>query len=99
MAVDRGTRVDGGLTLGGILAAIGFVPAFFLAEWNVHGALVVSTTVATVVLLGALVGSMLPVIFKRMGMDPALMSNPLIAALCDVSGVVIFYTLVTLVLT
>jgi magnesium transporter len=88
-----------GLTLGAILAAIGFVPAYFLAESNVHGALVVSATVATVVLLGALVGSMLPVIFKRMGMDPALMSNPLIAALCDVSGVVIFYTLVTLVLT
>jgi magnesium transporter len=88
-----------GLTLGGILATLAFVPAYLLAESNVHGALVVSMTVATVVLLGAIVGSMLPVIFKRMGMDPALMSNPLIAALCDVSGVVIFYSLVALVLT
>ena len=83
-----------GLMLGAILAVIGFVPAFFLAEFNVRGATVVATTIAAVVLMGSLVGSMLPVIFKSIGMDPALMSNPLIAALVDVSGVIIYYSLV-----
>jgi len=34
---------------------------------------------------------MLPLGFKRMGLDPALMSNPLIAAVVDVVGVIIYY--------
>jgi magnesium transporter len=41
---------------------------------------------------------MLPILFKRLGMDPALMSNPLIAALVDVLGVVIYFNVAVLML-
>ena len=53
-------------------------------------AFVVSATVFGVVLLGTLWGTMLPLMFRRLGMDPALMSNPLIAAFMDMMGVVLY---------
>lgn len=52
---------------------------------------VVAITILTVVTLGSVVGSILPVLFDRLGMDPAIMSNPLIASLSDSMGVVIYY--------
>jgi magnesium transporter len=35
---------------------------------------------------------MLPLIFKRLGLDPALMSNPFVAGLSDILGIVIYMT-------
>jgi magnesium transporter len=59
---------------------------------------VVAATIGMVVTMGTLTGSMLPLVFKHIGMDPAIMSNPLIAALSDMLGVVIYYTIASLVL-
>ena len=50
------------------------------------------------VVMGAVTGSMLPLLFKRLGMDPALMSNPLIAAIVDMMGVVIYFNVAILLL-
>jgi magnesium transporter len=85
-----------GLLLGLALGAVGFLPALVLTRW--HGAVVVSSTVILVVTLGTLIGSLLPMAFRRMGMDPALMSNPLIAALSDFTGIILYYSLVIVVL-
>ena len=53
---------------------------------------VVGLTIAMVVTMGSVVGSILPILFDRLGMDPAIMSNPLIASLSDFLGVVIYFT-------
>lgn len=53
---------------------------------------VVALTIAGVVTMGSVVGSMLPILFDRLGMDPAIMSNPLIASLSDFMGVVIYFS-------
>lgn len=53
---------------------------------------VVAMTTMMVVTMGSVVGSILPLIFDRLGMDPAIMSNPLIASLSDFLGVVIYFT-------
>jgi len=85
-----------GLTLGTFLAVIGF--SF---GWMFVGKLegvVVAVTVAMVVTLGTCSGAMLPILFRKFGMDPALMSNPLIAALVDILGVVIYYSVAILIL-
>jgi magnesium transporter len=82
--------------LGGGLAALGFVIALPLV--TVRQAAVVSSTVFLVVVMGTVTGAMLPLGFKRLGMDPALMSNPLIAALVDVLGVLIYYNVAMLAL-
>ncbi|HUG93117.1 MAG TPA: magnesium transporter [Planctomycetaceae bacterium] len=83
--------------LGGGLATLGFVIALPLVAAQ-HAA-VVAGTVFLVVVMGTVTGAMLPLAFKRLGMDPALMSNPLIAALVDVLGVIIYYNVALLVLT
>ena len=65
---------------------------------TVFESLVIAATVVTVVTLGTSAGTLLPLLFRRLGMDPAIMSNPLIAAMIDVLGVVLFYEIGTLVL-
>ncbi len=78
-----------GLVLGLVLAALSFIVAHFMV--GSQPAIVVATTVLLVVAAGTLSGAMLPLALKRLGMDPAFMSNPLIAALSDMLGVVVYY--------
>ena len=79
----------------GLCLAIGLatlsllVSAVLLETWAQSS--VVALTVFLVVLLGTFLGAALPVGFRRAGLDPALMSTPLIAALVDVLGVVLYY--------
>jgi magnesium transporter len=85
-----------GLVLGGTLALLGF---FFASLYVARSdAAVVAGTVALVVTLGTVNGTLLPIILKQLGMDPALMSNPLIASLSDVLGVFIYYNVALIVL-
>jgi magnesium transporter len=52
-----------------------------------------------VVLWGTLVGSMLPLIMKRLGADPAASSTPFVATLVDVTGLIIYFSVAFLILT
>jgi magnesium transporter len=51
-----------------------------------------------VVLFGTLVGSMLPFILRRLGLDPASASAPFVATLVDVSGLVIYFAVAGIML-
>jgi magnesium transporter len=79
------------LMLLSFLAAVCMVP-------SVSEAIVVAVTVFLMVLMGTTCGAMLPIFFQQLGMDPAMMSNPLIAALVDVLGVVIYFNAALLIL-
>ncbi|MCC6286149.1 MAG: magnesium transporter [Phycisphaerales bacterium] len=52
----------------------------------------VGTAIVGIVLWGVVLGSMLPLLLKRLGLDPAAMSSPLVATLMDVSGLLIYFT-------
>lgn len=43
-------------------------------------------------LWGALVGSMLPFLLRRLGFDPAMSSAPFVATLVDVTGLAIYFS-------
>jgi magnesium transporter len=88
-----------GLALGLAVALVGFLATHFFFDESIAKASVVATTVLLVVVLGTLSGAALPVILDRLGADPALMSNPLIAAIVDVVGVVIYYQVAILFLS
>lgn len=77
------------IALGGGLMALSFAVAICMVPFA--ESIVVAATVFMMVVFGTSAGAILPIIFKRLGMDPALMSNPLIAALVDVLGVVIYF--------
>ena len=78
------------LTLGAALMALSFGVAICMVPLS--EAIVVAVTVLIMVIFGTTAGALLPILFKRLGMDPALMSNPLIAALVDVLGVIIYFS-------
>ncbi|HEY4312310.1 MAG TPA: magnesium transporter [Pirellulales bacterium] len=90
-----------GLTLGalGLVGAIGFLRTLGGHDETVgnvtvaHMAMVVAMGVATVVVCGNLVGATLPLLLKRLGLDPALMSNPVVASLVDVTGILVYFAI------
>ena len=51
-----------------------------------------------VVLWGSLMGSMLPLILKKLGFDPATSSAPFVATLVDVTGLIIYFSLAFLIM-
>jgi len=56
-------------------------------------AVVISLAVTAICLWGTLVGSMLPLIFRRFGFDPGYASSPFVATFVDVTGIIILFTL------
>jgi magnesium transporter len=94
-----------GLMLGLILGAIGFLRIVIWSRFS-HiydpSPLLVATTVGValvgIVLWGSLMGSMLPLILKRMGFDPATSSAPFVATLVDVTGLIIYFTVALLIM-
>lgn len=88
-----------GLCLGAALAVLDFSVAMFWFGRTLPESAAIATTVVTVVILGTSAGTLLPIMLRRLGMDPAIMSNPLIAAMVDVLGVVIFYEMATMFLS
>ncbi len=100
-----GREVRNGLGLGVLLAVIGFMRIYFWpAREQLYGphyaliAIVVSLSLAGVVMFGILCGSMLPFLLRRLGFDPATASAPFVATLVDVTGVVIYFTVASLIL-
>lgn len=100
-----------GLALGGILAVFGFLR---VVGWqNVDAAfggdpygrhyvwigLTFAVAVLGVVLWGTVAGSMLPLILKRLGIDPATSSAPFVATLVDVTGLIIYFCAAAAILT
>ncbi len=94
-----------GLFLGTLLGIIGFIR---IAAWtlftDLYGphwlliAFTVGLTLVGVVLWGTLSGSMLPMLLKKLGFDPAVSSAPFIATLVDVTGLILYFSIAFLIL-
>jgi len=75
--------------LGVLLATPGYLLALLYAPGPLE-ALVIPLTILGVVIMGTLVGSVLPLVFRSIGLDPALMSNPFVSAIVDVVGILMY---------
>ena len=98
-------ELGAGLFLGSILGLIAFFRIFVWTLFSpVYGehwfliALTVSLTLLGIVTWGTLTGSMLPILLKRLGADPAVSSAPFVATLIDVTGIVIYFGIAMIVL-
>jgi magnesium transporter len=95
-----------GLSLGGILGVLGLARIFaweglfgaYGDHWLLLG-LTVALSLLGVVLWGTLAGSMLPLVLDRLGLDPASASAPFVATVVDVTGLVIYFSVASLLLT
>ena len=92
--VFREARV--GLMLGIGLGTIAFVPVSLLFE-PAMGA-VVGLSVATICTYASTVGSLLPILAGRVGLDPAVLSAPSITTIVDASGLVIYFLIAKAIL-
>jgi magnesium transporter len=95
-----------GVALGLFLGALGLMRILLWPNHEtIYGpyfiwvGLAVGLSVLGVVTFGTLCGSMLPFLLRRFGLDPATASAPFVATLVDVTGVVIYFTVVTLILS
>lgn len=99
-------EIVSGILLGTVLGIIGF---FRVIAWhsivpNVYGehyiliGFAVGFSLVGVVLWGTLSGSMLPLLLKRLGADPAVSSAPFVATLVDVTGLLIYFSMAYLFL-
>jgi magnesium transporter len=95
-----------GLALGAILGVIGFTRVVLwqqlhLFDYGAHWApiaLTIGLALVGIVTFGSLTGSMLPLLLKRLGFDPASASAPFVATLVDVTGLLIYFSIAYLVL-
>ncbi len=94
-----------GLILGIILGIIGFLRVAIWAQFTtIYGphwleiGSVVGLSLVGVVLWGNTVGSLFPLILKRLGLDPAVSSAPFVATLVDVTGLIIYFSVASLLL-
>jgi magnesium transporter len=98
-------EIAAGLGLGLILGTIGLTRILLWqaigGTYGVHFmriALTVAFSLVGVVLWGSVAGSMLPFVLRRAGFDPASASAPLVATLVDVTGLVIYFTIASIIL-
>ncbi|HPH69411.1 MAG TPA: magnesium transporter, partial [Kofleriaceae bacterium] len=95
-----------GTALGALLAVIVGIRVLLWGVFGLGGygpsygyiATTVAVSIGGVVLFGAIVGSMLPFVLRKLGADPASASGPFVATLVDVTGIVIYFTVASVVL-
>ncbi len=99
-------EIISGVLLGLTLCALSFIIfGAWHASTNSFGdnylaiSMVIGCSLLGVVLWGTIVGSMLPILLKRVGADPAASSTPFVATLVDVSGLVIYFSFAMLFLS
>ncbi|MEA2916395.1 MAG: magnesium transporter, partial [Bradyrhizobium sp.] len=99
-------EIPNGLALGAMLGVVGIAR---ISLWQYLGfydygehwlliALTVGAALIGIVMFGSLTGSMLPFILQRIGFDPASASAPFVATLVDVTGLVIYFTVASVIL-
>ena len=99
-------ELPAGVTLGVILGVLGMarITVWHFAGFYDYGpfwmliALTVGLGLVGIVTFGSLAGSMLPFLLQRLGFDPASASAPFVATLVDVTGLIIYFSVATLVL-
>jgi magnesium transporter len=94
-----------GAVLGAILGAIGLARILaWVGLFGVYGphywlvAFTVAASLIGVVTFGTLAGSLLPFVLRRLGLDPASACAPFVATLVDVTGLVIYFTVASVIM-
>ncbi len=85
-----------GLSVGFIMGLVGYIRVGFPEGFQIG--IVVGSTIMLVALWSATVAAVLPLLLERFGVDPAVVSAPLITTLVDATGLLIYMTIAGLVL-
>jgi magnesium transporter len=98
-------EIMAGLFLGSFLGLMGFLRVTVAAQFTdiytqhyLYVGMTVFFALVGVVTLGTIAGSMMPLLLKRIGRDPAVASAPFVATLVDVTGLIIYFTVAIILL-
>lgn len=92
-----GREVSAGVMLATVLSCIGFVRTLLWGQPS-DIAFVVAVSMMVIILWAMTVGSILPILLKRCGLDPAVMSAPFITTLVDATGLFFYFSIARLIL-
>jgi magnesium transporter len=85
------------LFMGTIVGLVAFIRAYLLQQ-TLMLAVVVGFTMAFIVLLAIITGITLPLISKRVGLDPAVLAGPITTSIVDVVGLIIYFKIAQLII-
>jgi len=83
---------------GVILAAILFLGSHFLLNVEVIIGVIVTISLISVIIIASLIGTFIPILLDRFGIDPALATGPFITTSNDICGILIYFTIARLIL-
>lgn len=83
---------------GVILATILFVGSHFLLDVNIDLGITVTVSLISVIVIASLIGTFIPLLLNRFGIDPALATGPFITTSNDICGILIYFSIAKMIL-
>ena len=83
----------------GILCSVIIAIAAFIFIKDIGVVLVVSLSLFINMIVGAMIGAFMPVLLKRLDVDPSIISAPLISTILDITGVTVYFVITSFVLS
>ena len=83
---------------GAILAIILFIGSHFLLGVEPKIGMIVTIALISVIIIASLIGTFIPLILDKFGIDPALATGPFITTSNDICGILIYFSIAKLIL-
>ncbi len=90
-------RISLGICL--VLAGINFIKVLVIDRVDITTALIINLSLVIIVIIAKMLGGLIPMAAKKLGIDPALVANPLLTSLSDMISVVTYFAIATAMLT
>ncbi|WP_428223738.1 magnesium transporter [Flavobacterium sp.] len=81
-----------------ILSTILLLGSYYLLGFEIHIGLTVTTALLSVIVIASLIGTFIPIVLSKNGVDPALATGPFITTSNDILGILIYFTIARLIL-
>ncbi|WP_279232926.1 magnesium transporter [Haloimpatiens lingqiaonensis] len=86
------------LIVGVILSFINFLRLYFIERVSLNISITVCLTLVFTVILAKIVGAVLPILAKKLKLDPAIMASPLITTIVDAASLIVYFSVAKLML-
>ena len=87
-----------GLICGLVLGFVAFLKCYFFDKVSMDIALVVAFAILSIIIMAKSIGSILPIVAKKLGADPAIMASPLITTIVDSLGLILYFKIAQIIL-
>ena len=90
-------RISIGICL--VLASINFIKVLVIDRVDITTAVIINLSLVIIVIIAKMLGGLIPMAAKKLGIDPALVANPLLTSLSDMISVVTYFAIASLMMT